>query len=170
MLRRKVRRGFERNSTFIFSSRFSRSSSRSRARSDTGSAGSSPACASRYSFTQLPSVVLLTFSSRATRATVWEVSTTILAASSLNSGENFLRFLVTRSRSFPEGSYWIPCPGTVEQLITALHRLRVLPVEDFFTRPARPAPHEASPWGNYVEDSTRSVMASHSVPGIRTGH
>jgi hypothetical protein len=49
-------------------------------------------------------------------ATVWEVSTTILAASSLNSGENFLRFLVTRSRSFPEGSYWIRCPGTVERL------------------------------------------------------
>ena len=35
------------NSTFIFSPRFSRSSSRSRARSGTGSAGSSSACFSR---------------------------------------------------------------------------------------------------------------------------
>src|SRR5690348_11741764 len=55
-------------------------------------------------------------SSRATCATDSEVSTTILAASCLNSGENFLRFLATRSRSFPEESYWIPCPGTVGRL------------------------------------------------------
>jgi hypothetical protein len=43
---------FERNATCIFSSRFSRSSSRSRTRSEAGSAGWSSACASRYSFSR----------------------------------------------------------------------------------------------------------------------
>jgi hypothetical protein len=43
---------------------------------------------------------------------------TILAAFSLNSRENFLRFLAARSRSFPEESYWIPRPETVRHLST----------------------------------------------------
>src|SRR3954471_8339128 len=47
---------FPKNSAFIFSSRFSRSSSRSRARSEIDSGGSSPTWSSRYLCTQLPRV------------------------------------------------------------------------------------------------------------------
>jgi hypothetical protein len=54
--------------------------------------GSSPACRSRYAVTQLPNVVSLMFSSRATSAIGRDVSITSLTASSLNSGENFLRW------------------------------------------------------------------------------
>src|SRR5580704_10793976 len=78
---------FFRNSFSIFSSRVSRSSSRSRARSLTVSGGSSPACSRRYMLTQLPRVPSLIPSSFATRAIGREVSITIFTASSLNSGE-----------------------------------------------------------------------------------
>lgn len=50
-----------------------------------------------------------------------ELSTTFLAACSLNSGEYRFAFPGTRSRSFPGESYWIPCPETVGHLT---HRLR----------------------------------------------
>src|SRR5690349_8674786 len=75
------------NSSSIFSSRVSRSSSRSRARSFTVSGGSSPACSRRYMPTQLPRVPSLIPSSFATRAIGRDVSITIFTASSLNSGE-----------------------------------------------------------------------------------
>ena len=75
------------NSSSIFSSRVSRSSSRSRARSLTVSGGSSPACSRRYMPTQFPRVPSLIPSSFATRAIGRDVSITILTASSLNSGE-----------------------------------------------------------------------------------
>jgi hypothetical protein len=90
---------FERNSTFILSSRFSRSSSRRRARSEIWSVGSSSACLSRYLFTQPPRVASLTFISRATWTIGREDSTTILAASSLNSGE-YSGLFATVSRPF----------------------------------------------------------------------
>src|SRR5258708_1624712 len=76
----------------ISSSRFCRSSSRSRARSDTCSGGSSSACFSRYALTQLPREVSLIPSSRATSAIARDVSTTRRAASSRNSGEYVLYF------------------------------------------------------------------------------
>src|SRR6266516_142596 len=88
----KYAAAFERNSFFARSSRFSRSSSRSRARSDSCNGGSSPACFSRYARTQLPSEVSLIPSSRATSAIGRDVSTTIRAASSRNSGVNFRYF------------------------------------------------------------------------------
>src|SRR5437016_1130899 len=75
------------NSSSIFSSRVSRSSSRNRARSLTVSGGSSPACSRRYMPTQFPRVPSLIPSSFATRAIGREVSITIFTASSLNSGE-----------------------------------------------------------------------------------
>src|SRR5205823_8021467 len=75
------------NSSSIFSSRVSRSSSRNRARSFTVSGGSSPACSRRYMPTQLPRVPSLIPSSFATRAIGRDVSITIFTASSLNSGE-----------------------------------------------------------------------------------
>src|SRR6478609_6778560 len=78
---------FPRNSFSIFSSRFSRSNSRNRARSETDSSGSSPACASRYAFTQFPKVCSTTPKLRATSATVREFSMTSRTAASLNSGE-----------------------------------------------------------------------------------
>src|SRR5713101_216463 len=84
----------------ISSSRFCRSSSRSLARSDSCSGGSSPACFSRYARTQFPKEVSLIPSSRATSAIAREVSTTIRAASSRNSGENFLFFPATCSHPF----------------------------------------------------------------------
>src|SRR5271169_3990569 len=77
------------NSSSIFSSRVSRSSSRNRARSFTDSGGSSPACSRRYMPTQLPRVPSLIPSSFATRAIGRDVSITIFTASSLNSGEKF---------------------------------------------------------------------------------
>src|SRR5258708_3798072 len=83
---------FERKSAFIRSSRTSRSSSRSRARSDSCSGGSSSACFSRYARTQFPRLGSLTLSSPATSAIGRAVSTTILAASSRNSGEYVLYF------------------------------------------------------------------------------
>jgi len=91
MIRSEVRRGFFRNSACSRNSRFSRSNSRSRARSLIVNGGSSSACRSRYAVTQLPSVVSLMFNSRATSAIGRDVSITNLTASSLNSGENFLR-------------------------------------------------------------------------------
>src|SRR5215471_8786970 len=78
---------FFRNAFSISSSRFCRSSSRSRARSDACSGGSSSSCFSRHARTQLPSDVLLIPSSRATSAIGRDVSTTSRAASSRNSGE-----------------------------------------------------------------------------------
>src|SRR5947207_185529 len=75
------------NSSSIFSSRVSRSSSRNRARSLTVSGGSSPACSRRYMPTQFPRVPSLIPSSFATRAIGRDVSITIFTASSLNSEE-----------------------------------------------------------------------------------
>src|SRR5580704_10622664 len=83
----KYAAAFFRNAFSISSSRFLRSSSRSRARSDTCSGGSSSACLSRYARTQFPKEVSLIPSSRATSAIARDVSTTIRAASSRNSGE-----------------------------------------------------------------------------------
>src|SRR5207248_10727116 len=88
----KYAAAFERKSFFIRSSRFSRSSSRSRARSVSCNGGSSSACFSRYARTQFPKEVSLIESSRATSAIGREVSTTIRAASSPNSGEYVLYF------------------------------------------------------------------------------
>src|SRR5258705_5549329 len=106
MVAGEVRRGFFRKSFSIFSSRVSRSSSRSRARSFTVSGGSSPACSRRYMPTQLPSLPSLIPSSFATLAIGRDVSITIFTASSLNSGEklffgrgNFLPFQVV----YPNG-------------------------------------------------------------------
>src|SRR6266496_4199924 len=82
---------FPRNSAFIHSSRTSFSSSRSRARSETVSGGSSSACSARYLFTQFPSVPSFTRISRATSAIGRDVSVTIFTASSLNSGVKLLR-------------------------------------------------------------------------------
>jgi hypothetical protein len=82
---------FPKNSLFMRSSRTSRSNSRSRARSDMLSGGSPPAWSSRYFATQFPKVVSFTCISRATSAIERDDSTTIRAASSLNSGECFLR-------------------------------------------------------------------------------
>src|SRR5664280_2479970 len=56
---------FPKNSVFIRNSRTSRSSSRSRARSETLNAGSSSTCSVRYLFTQFPRVPSLTCMSRA---------------------------------------------------------------------------------------------------------
>src|SRR5260370_5843340 len=75
------------NSSSIFSSRVSRSSSRNRPRSFTVSGGSSPACSRRYMPTQLPRVPSFIPSSFATLAIGRDVSITIFTASSLNSGE-----------------------------------------------------------------------------------
>jgi hypothetical protein len=80
------------NSSSISSSRLGRSSSRSRARSNTCSNGSSSARFSRQARTQFPSDVSLIPSYRATSAIGREVSTTRRAASSLNSGEYVLYF------------------------------------------------------------------------------
>src|SRR5437588_1290658 len=91
---------FARNSHFALSSRFSRSNSRSRARSETSKGGSFSGYLARYAFTQYPRVISCTPISRATWAIGREESTTILAASSLNSGEYCLRFPGTRSCPF----------------------------------------------------------------------
>ena len=66
--RAKYAAAFFRNAFSVSSSRLRRSSSRSRARSGSSSEGSSLAWFSLYSRTQLPSVVSLTPSSRATAA------------------------------------------------------------------------------------------------------
>src|SRR6266851_4258427 len=91
----KYAAAFERKSAFILSSRTSRSSSRSRARSESCSGGSSAACFSRYTRTQFPRLVSLIPSSLAALAIARDDSTTILAASSRNSGENVLFFPAT---------------------------------------------------------------------------
>src|SRR3954470_9810590 len=101
---------FPRNSAFIFSSRFSRSSSRSRARSEIDSGGSSPAWSSRYLWTQFPRVPSFTWISRATSATGRDDSITIFTASSLNSGVNFLRRSRIDRPPFRAGPYWVRYP------------------------------------------------------------
>jgi len=90
--RAKYAAAFFRNSFSIFSSRTSRSASRSRARSLTSSAGSSSAWSRRKAATQFPRVPSLILSSRATWAIGREFRMTAFTASSLNSGENFRRF------------------------------------------------------------------------------
>src|SRR3954452_7848007 len=102
---------FPRNSAFIFSSRFSRSSSRSRARSDIDSGRSSSACSTRYLFTQFPMVPSLTWISRATSAIARDDSITIFAASPLNSGLNLRRRSRNDQPPFRTGPYWVRCPG-----------------------------------------------------------
>src|SRR6266436_3510952 len=89
------------NSSSIFSSRVSRSSSRNRARSLTVSGGSSPACSRRYMPTQFPRVPSLIPSSFATLAIGRDVSITIFTASSLNSGEK-LFFGRGKTFTFPD--------------------------------------------------------------------
>src|SRR6187397_895434 len=101
---------FPRNSAFIFSSRTSRSSSRRRARSEIDSGGSSSTCAIRYLFTQLPRVPSFTWISRATSAIGRDDSVTIFAASSLNSGVNFLRRSRIDHPPFRAGPYWVRYP------------------------------------------------------------
>src|SRR6266581_1392631 len=118
------------NSSSIFSSRVSRSSSRSRARSLTVSGGSSPACSRRYMPTQLPRVPSLIPSSFATRAIGRDVSITILTASSLNSGEklffgrgNYFTFpdihpngwTVRKPRGTPDREVGFACSRRAEQ-------------------------------------------------------
>src|SRR6187551_3103065 len=102
--RAKYAAAFFRNSFSILSSRVSRSSSRSRARSLTVSGGSSPAWSRRYIATQLPRVLSLMPSSFATTATGRDVSITILTASSLNSGEKLLLFGRVKVISFQASS------------------------------------------------------------------
>src|ERR1700728_3467229 len=80
---------FVRKAHFISSSRFFRSSSRSRARSGRVSGASASACLSLYSRTQLPSVVSCTPYSRATSVIARDVSITSFTTSSRNSGEYF---------------------------------------------------------------------------------
>src|SRR5205085_6609507 len=101
---------FPKNSVFIRSSRFSRSSSRRRARSDRFSGGSSPACSARYLVTQDPSVPSCTPISRATSTIGREVSTTKRAASALNSEVYFRRFSCIYRPPFRTGPYWVPYP------------------------------------------------------------
>src|SRR6187397_1629 len=101
---------FPRNSAFIFNSRTSRSSSRRRARSEIDSGGSSSTCAIRYLFTQLPRVPSFTWISRATSAIGRDDSVTIFAASSLNSGVNFLRRSRIDHPPFRAGPYWVRYP------------------------------------------------------------
>src|SRR5689334_12292404 len=101
---------FPRNSVVIRNSRFSRSSSRSRARSGRVNGGSSPACSTRYLLTQLPSVPSCTPISRATSAIGRDVSTTSRTASDLNSGVNFRRFSRIDDPPFRAGPYWVRYP------------------------------------------------------------
>src|SRR5580704_9551394 len=82
----KYAAAFFRNAFSISSSRFRRSSSRILSASGMPAGSGCPAIFFRYAFTQNPSVVSLTPSSRATRAIGKEPSTTFLAACSLNSG------------------------------------------------------------------------------------
>ena len=97
---------FSRKVTFCRSSRTSRSASRSRARSDISSGGSSPACLSRYARTQFPSVVSLTPIPRATEAMERELSTTSREASSRNSGVKLFFLPAIYTQPFPDGPYW----------------------------------------------------------------
>src|SRR6266511_4210775 len=101
---------FPRNSAFIRSSRTSFSNSRSRARSETDSGGSSSACSARYLFTQLPSVPSFTPIWRATSATGRDASITNFTASSLNSGVKLLRRSVIPHPPFRTGPYKVRCP------------------------------------------------------------
>lgn len=93
----KYAAAFSRNAIFCRISRFSRSSSRNRARSDSVNAGSSSACSCRYAFTQFPKVVSCMLISRATAAIAREFSTTSRTAVSRNSGEKFFLFFGTLS-------------------------------------------------------------------------
>src|SRR4029077_16607653 len=99
--RAKYAAAFFMNSSSIFSSRVSRSSSRNRACSLTVSGGSSPAWSRRYRPTQFPRVPSLIPSSFATRAIGRDVSITIFTASSLNSGEK-LFFGRGKNFTFPD--------------------------------------------------------------------
>src|SRR6266542_2503099 len=101
---------FPRNSAFIRSSRTSFSNSRSRARSETDSGGSSSACSARYLFTQLPSVPSFTPIWRATSATGRDASITNFTASSLNSGVKLLRRSDIPHPPFRTGPYKVRCP------------------------------------------------------------
>src|SRR5699024_3625501 len=83
----KYAEAFFKNSCSILISRFSRSSSRSRARSATDRSGSSPACSLLYSLTQFPKVCSTIPNSRATCAIGRDVSMTNFTASVLNSAE-----------------------------------------------------------------------------------
>ena len=80
----------------------------------------------------------------------------------MNSGENFLRFLVTRSRSFPEESYWIPCPGTGGQLNRRSAVDRDLGIRDAQAALlSLPAAYLQRPWqsfGFYDNDDVRLTL------------
>src|SRR6185312_16404536 len=69
-----------------------------------------PAWSTRYFFTQFPRVPSCTPVSRATSAIGREVSTTIFAASSLNSGVYFLRRSGIHPPPFRDGPYWVRYP------------------------------------------------------------
>ena len=71
------------------------------------SGGSSPAWSLRYCFTQLPSVISFTPSSRATWAIGRDPSITNCTASSRNSGLNLRYFLAIPCITFRARSYWI---------------------------------------------------------------
>src|ERR687894_2013789 len=92
---------FPMNSFSSRSSRFSFSSCRRRARSETSRGDSASAWVFRYLFTQLRRVCSVSPSSRATEATGRDNSTTIFVASSLYSGVNDQRFFDIRS-SLPD--------------------------------------------------------------------
>src|SRR5215207_3142668 len=95
---------FPRKSFFNRSSRTSRSNSRSHARADTASSGSSPAWSRRYAATQFPKVPSTMPSSPATCAIGRDVSITAFTASSRYSGVNFRRRSNTRSLHPRRGS------------------------------------------------------------------
>src|SRR5208283_2925393 len=106
----KCAAAFFRKAFSISSSRVRRSSSRNRARSDNSSGGSSAACAMRYFFTQLPTVVSLSPYSRATSAIDRFDSTMSFATSSRNSGLYFVYFPVNSSHPFRIGPYLVRSP------------------------------------------------------------
>src|SRR6266545_1675221 len=101
---------FPRNSRSSLSSRFSFSNSRSRARSEIVSGGSSPACACRYAFTQLRKVCSFTPISRAVDGIARDSSTTIRATCSLYSGVNERRLFDMTNLSSRREPEWVPCP------------------------------------------------------------
>src|SRR5450756_2535154 len=120
--RRRKAAAFPKNSVFIRNSRPSRSSSRSRARSETLNAGSSSTCSVRYLFTQFPRVPSLTCMSRAISAIGRDVSITIFTASSLNSGVNFLRRSCIDDPPFRFRPEWVRCPEPLGHPTSAVHR------------------------------------------------
>src|SRR5664280_731606 len=92
---------FPKNSVFIRNSRTSRSSSRSRARSETLNAGSSSTCSTRYLFTQFPRVPSLTCMSRAISVIGRDVSITIAGRADQMFSDDAAALIHQTSRGLP---------------------------------------------------------------------